>query len=141
MLPVPNRTARRFRKRAKPVRGVVTDNSVLKVPTEHQEQVLFVQWFRRTYPDVRIFAIPNGEARSQSAGARLKAEGVSAGVPDLFIPAWNTWIEMKRSDGGRISAKQKDWWDYLSGIDHQVFVCAGADIAKEVAKKVYKLTL
>ena len=138
---IPNRAARRFRKRAKPVRGVVTDNSVLKVPTEHQEQVLFVQWFRRTYPDVRIFAIPNGEARSQSAGARLKAEGVSAGVPDLFIPAWNTWIEMKRSDGGRISAKQKDWWDYLSGIDHQVFVCAGADIAKEVAKKVYKLTL
>ena len=141
MPPVPNRTARRFRKAAKPVRGVVTDNSVLKVPTEHQEQVLFVQWFRRTYPDVRIFAIPNGEARSQSAGARLKAEGVSAGVPDLFIPAWNTWIEMKRSDGGRISPKQKDWWDYLSGIDHQVFVCAGADIAKEVAKKVYKLTL
>ena len=141
MPPVSNRTARRFRKTAKPVRGVVTDNSVLKVPTEHQEQVLFVQWFRRTYPDVRIFAIPNGEARSQSAGARLKAEGVSAGVPDLFIPAWNTWIEMKRSDGGRISPKQKDWWDYLSGIDHQVFVCAGADIAKEVAKKVYKLTL
>ena len=141
MPPVSNRTARRFRKAAKPVRGVVTDNSVLKVPTEHQEQVAFIQWFRRTYPDVRIFAIPNGEARSQSAGARLKAEGVSAGVPDLFIPAWNTWIEMKRSDGGRISPKQKDWWDYLSGIDHQVFVCAGADIAKEVAKKVYKLTL
>jgi hypothetical protein len=138
---IPNRAARRFRKRAKPVRGVVTDNSVLKVPTEHQEQVLFVQWFRRTYPDVRIFAIPNGEARSQSAGARLKAEGVSAGVPDLFIPAWTTWIEMKRSDGGRISPKQKDWWDYLSGIDHQVFVCAGADSAKEVAQRVYKLTL
>ena len=123
------------------MRGVASDNPVLKVPTEHQEQVLFVQWFRREYPSVRIFAIPNGEARSQSAGARLKAEGVSAGVPDLFIPAWNTWIEMKRSDGGRISPKQKDWWDYLSGIDHQVFVCAGADSAKEIAKKVYKLTL
>tara|TARA_R110000824_G_C14844700_1_gene639408 strand:+ start:156 stop:581 length:426 start_codon:yes stop_codon:yes gene_type:complete len=141
MLPVSNRTARRFRKGAKSMRGVASDNPVLKVPTEHQEQVLFVQWFRREYPSVRIFAIPNGEARSQSAGARLKAEGVSAGVPDLFIPAWNTWIEMKRSDGGRISPKQKDWWDYLSGIDHQVFVCAGADSAKEVAQRVYKLTL
>jgi len=136
-----NRTTRRIRTTAKPVREVDTNNSVLKVPTEHQEQVLFVQWFRRTYPEVRIFAIPNGEARSQSAGARLKAEGVSAGVPDLFIPAWNTWIEMKRSDGGRISPKQKDWWDYLCSIDHQVFVCEGAEVAKEVAKKVYKLTL
>ena len=138
---VPNRAARRFRKPTKSVRGVATDNSVLKVPTEHQEQVLFVQWFRRTYPEVRIFAIPNGEARSQSAGARLKAEGVSAGVPDLFIPAWNTWIEMKRSKGGSVSEKQKDWLAYLEGIGHQVFVCKGADSAKEVAQKVYNLTL
>ena len=136
-----NRTTRRIRTTAKPVREVDTNNSVLKVPTEHQEQVLFVQWFRRTYPEVRIFAIPNGEARSQSAGARLKAEGVSAGVPDLFIPAWNTWIEMKRSKGGSVSEKQKDWLAYLEGIGHQVFVCKGADSAKEVAQRVYKLTL
>ena len=136
-----NRTTRRFRTTAKPVRGVVTDNSVLKVPTEHQEQVAFIQWFRRTYPDVRIFAIPNGEARSQSAGARLKAEGVSAGVPDLFIPAWNTWIEMKRSKGGSVSEKQKDWLAYLESIGHKAFVCKGADNAKIVANKVYKVTL
>ena len=141
MPPVSNRTARRFRKAAKPVRGVVTDNSVLKVPTEHQEQVAFIQWFRRTYPDVRIFAIPNGESRSQSAGARLKAEGVSAGVPDLFIPEWNTWIEMKRSKGGSVSEKQKDWLAYLESVGHKTFVCKGADSAKEIAKKVYKLTL
>ena len=138
---VPNRAARRFRKPTRSVSRLATNNSVLKIPSEHEEQVLFVQWFRRTYVDVRIFAIPNGEKRSQSAGARLKAEGVSAGVPDLYIPAWNTWIEMKRSKGGRISPKQKDWWDYLSSIGHQVFVCAGADIAKKVTKKVYSDTL
>jgi len=117
------------------------DNPVLKIPTEHQEQVEFVQWSRRQYPDVRIFAIPNGESRSQSAGARLKAEGVSAGVPDLFIPAWNTWIEMKRSKGGSVSEKQKDWLAYLESVGHQVFVCKGANSAKEIAQKVYNLTL
>jgi len=135
------RTSRRLRGPAKPVRQVDGDNSVLKIPTEHQEQVEFVQWFRRQYSGVRIFAIPNGESRSQSAGARLKAEGVSAGVPDLFIPAWNIWIEMKRSKGGSVSEKQKDWIAYLESVGHQVFVCKGADSAKEVAIKVYELTL
>ena len=135
------RATRRLRPAARPVREVDVHNPVLKIPTEHQEQVAFIQWFRQSYPGVRIFAIPNGEARSQSAGARLKAEGVSAGVPDLFIPAWNTWIEMKRSKGGSVSEKQKDWLAYLEGIGHQVFVCKGADSAKEVAQKVYNLTL
>ena len=135
------RTSSRLRGPAKSVRQVDVHNPVLKIPTEHQEQVEFIQWFRRQYSGVRIFAIPNGEARSRSAGARLKAEGVSAGVPDLFIPAWNTWIEMKRSKGGSVSEKQKDWIGYLESVGHQVFVCKGADSAKEIAKKVYSLTL
>jgi hypothetical protein len=29
-----------------------------KIPSEDREQMLLVQWFRRTYPGVRIFAIP-----------------------------------------------------------------------------------
>ena len=53
------------------------------VPTEHEEQREMVRWFRQTYPNVRIFAIPNGEKRSISVAARLKVEGVNAGVPDL----------------------------------------------------------
>ena len=131
-----NRTAGRFRRKTKRVPRVGGDDSVLKIPTEHQEQVLFVQWFRRQYPKVKIFAIPNGESRSKSAGARLKSEGVSAGVPDLFIPEWNCWIEMKRSKGGRVSEKQREWLDYLESVGHKAFVCAGFDSAKEVAEKV-----
>jgi hypothetical protein len=56
------------------------------VPTEHFEQCELVMWFRQTYFGVRVFAIPNGGQRSISTAARLKAEGVCAGVPDLFIP-------------------------------------------------------
>ena len=98
-------------------------------PSEHVEQRQFVSWFRQTYRPVRIFAIPNGEARSRTTGARLKAEGVSAGVPDLFIPAWRVWIEMKRSDGGTVSAVQKDWHAYLRLINHIVIVAHGCDDA------------
>ena len=87
-----------------------------RIPTEHEEQRLLVQWFRRKWPDVRIFAIPNGGYRSRATAGRLKAEGVSPGVPDLFIPAWRLWVEMNRAKGGSLSAEQKDWIQYLESV-------------------------
>jgi hypothetical protein len=95
-----------------------------------------VSWFRKTYPDTRILAIPNGGIRSASQGANLKAEGVSAGVPDLFVPAWSLWVEMKREKGGTVSPAQKDWIGYLESIGHQVIVGRGFDDAKaQIIKK------
>lgn len=98
--------------------------------SEHLEQREFVSWFRKNHPGVRIFAIPNGGARSLATAGRLKAEGVSAGVPDLFIPAWLVWIEMKRVDGGTLRKKQKDWRDYLASLGHSVIVAHGQEDAK-----------
>ena len=76
-------------------------------PSEHDEQVGFINWFRAKYSGVLIFAIPNGEKRAISVAKRLKAEGVVRGVPDLYVPTWNLWIEMKRASGGRLSPDQK----------------------------------
>lgn len=106
--------------------------AVLKAnaPSEHHEQREFVKWFRQTHSPVRIFAIPNGEGRSLSAAGRLKAEGVSRGVPDLFIPEWWTWIEMKRQKGGVISPDQKDWHAYLAAVGYKVLVCKGCEDTK-----------
>jgi hypothetical protein len=102
-----------------------------RIPTEHEEQRELVRWFRQTWPDVRIFAIPNGGARSKATAGRLKAEGVTSGVPDLFIPAWSLWIEMKRIKGGSLSPEQKDWIAYLKSVDYCVIVAKGADHAKQ----------
>jgi hypothetical protein len=101
-----------------------------EIPTEHEEQRELVKWFRQTYPGVRVLAIPNGGARSIATAARLKAEGVSPGVPDLFIPAWNLWVEMKRQKGGVVSPEQTDWIAYLRGVGDIVLVCKGAEDAK-----------
>jgi len=101
-----------------------------RIPTEHEEQRELVRWFRQTWPDVRIFAIANGGYRSAATAGRLKAEGVSSGVPDLFIPAWRLWIEMKRVKGGILSAEQKDWIQYLEGAKYWCIVGKGADDAK-----------
>jgi hypothetical protein len=106
--------------------SVLTD----RIPTEHEEQRELVRWFRQSWPSVRIFAIPNGGARSKATAGRLKAEGVASGVPDLFIPAWRLWVEMKRTKGGSLSAEQKDWIAYLESVGFCCIVGKGADDAK-----------
>lgn len=94
--------------------------------TEHTEQVRFITWFRSTYPGVLIFAVPNAGQRAN--GFRYVAEGLVAGVPDLFIPAWRLWIEMKLP-GGRVSPAQKQIMANLSEVGYTCAVCYGFEDA------------
>jgi hypothetical protein len=112
----------------------------MTAPSEHLEQVRLVSWFRKTYPLARIFAIPNGGGRSMAQGAALKAEGVTAGVPDLYVPAWGVWIEMKKATGGVVSPVQRDWIAYLQGIGHQVIVGHGFEDARAKIESIKKPT-
>lgn len=107
-----------------------------RIPTEHEEQRELVKWFRQSFDGVRIFAIPNGGARTITTAAKLKVEGVSAGVPDLYVPEWKLWIEMKRTKGGVVDKAQKDWHDYLTAIGDRVIVCRGADEAKRMISMI-----
>lgn len=102
-------------------------------PSESSEQIGFIAWFEVKFRGVRIFHIPNGGHRKMSVARQLKAEGVRAGVPDLYIPQWKLWIEMKRTVGGRLSTEQKDWIGYLESIGDRVIVAKGAtDASKQV---------
>lgn len=98
--------------------------------SEHVEQREFVSWFRKTYRPVRIFAIPNGGKRGKVEAMRLKVEGVSAGVPDLYIPEWRLWVEMKKESGGKLSPVQKDWKVYLDSIGDAWILGEGFEDAK-----------
>lgn len=109
-----------------------------KEPSEHAEQVGFLNWFKSRYPGVMIIAIPNGGKRDIRTATKLKAEGVLRGVPDLFIPAFGTWIEMKKP-GGKLSPAQKDVIAYLKSIGHTVIIGFGAeDASKQVLKHMLK---
>jgi len=86
------------------------------IPTEHQEQVNLFTWVevnQHRYPDLaKMFAIPNGGDRHIVVAAKLKAEGVRKGVPDIFLPVarldyHGMFIEMKRLERGRLSADQR----------------------------------
>jgi len=98
--------------------------------SEHAEQAGFVAWFSQRYPGTLIFAIPNGGKRDIVTAKKLQMEGVTPGVPDLFVPAWSLWIEMKKP-GGRLSEAQKDMIEYLTRIGHTVIVAYGARDASE----------
>ena len=97
--------------------------------SEHLEQARLVMWFRQTYPDTLIFAIPNGGLRSKSQALKLKVEGVVPGVPDLFIPAWRVWVEMKKAKGGKLSEEQQLMIKYLQSVNYCVIVGHGAEDA------------
>ena len=111
----------------------------LSLPSEHAEQVGFVRWFRTKWPRVLIFAIPNGGKRSITTAKLLVKEGVVAGVPDLFIPAWGIWVEMKRQKGGRLSADQEGLINYLESVGHHVVVGLGALDASEKLLRLLKM--
>lgn len=65
--------------------------------------------------------------------AKLKAEGVSAGVPDLFIPIpkqgyHGLFVEMKVGKN-RTSPEQDEWLALLRKNGYRAAVCYGADAA------------
>jgi hypothetical protein len=107
---------------------------------EHDLQVECVNWFRKTYNDL-IFAIPNGGARNVITGAKLKAEGVLAGVPDLFVAKSNQFyaglfIEMK-AEKGSVSDVQKAVIQQLRDANYCVAVCKSLIDFQEIIRNYF----
>ena len=106
--------------------------------TEHDHQKAVVHWLRHFHPHLIIAAIPNGEQRSRTTGAKLKAEGVLAGMPDLVIclPNGGTlWVEMK-NEVGSVSKSQKEVHSRLETLGHTVIVGYGAKEAIKALKEI-----
>ena len=109
------------------------------VPTEHQEQCALFEWatwMAKRMPELHLMhAIPNGGKRDIRTAARLKAEGVKPGVPDIFLPIprggkHGLYIELKRRRGGVISKAQEAWMRALMEQGYVCAVCKGAESAK-----------
>lgn len=54
------------------------------------------------------------------------SQGMKKGYPDLFIPEYKLYIELKRRDGGVISAEQLACHEKLRSFGYRVEVCHGA---------------
>lgn len=99
-----------------------------------------VQWLTLAKPRCLWFHVPNGGARDAITGARLKAMGVRAGVPDLVF-IWKGgagFIELKRPEDrcllaelsrpeGRLSASQRAFRDECAGLGVPYVVAMSLD--------------
>lgn len=118
---------------------MITPEQLAANSSEHSQQVALFAWAAQNadkIPELRLlFAIPNGGKRDKVTAARLKAEGVRAGVPDIFWPVARnaeitarmvTWrglfIEMKAVDG-RVSDEQDKW---IADLEAQGYCCCVA---------------
>jgi hypothetical protein len=102
-----------------------------------------VKWFRLQYPNVTIFAIPNGGNRDLETGVRMKREGTLAGVADLFVMKPSTsyaglFIEMK-VDKRKQSDKQLDFQQKALASGYQYKVITSIDqFIKDVKEYLYE---
>lgn len=101
---------------------------------EHRIQCSCVRWFSLQYPHLhgRLFAVPNGGRRDATTAAKLKAEGVVAGVADLILLKSNRHygallIEMKTLKG-RQRDSQKQWEETVcANGEYKYVVCHSLD--------------
>lgn len=108
------------------------------MPLESTEQQTLVAWARRheeEWPELRmLYHIPNEGKRSVRAGARLKAEGLRAGVPDICLPVargghHGLYIELKRRKDSKVTKEQLEWIANLVAQGYVAAVCRGCDEA------------
>ena len=113
---------------------------------EHLIQSSVIKWARVMsvrYPELDLlYAIPNGGARDVITGARLKAEGVKPGIPDLCLPVARggfnaAYIEIK-TETGRISDKQADVIAKLTRFGNKVAICRSAQDAIDTIMEYVK---
>lgn len=108
--------------------------------SEHGHQRALFGWlnyasFQQLVPTAGLcYAVPNGGKRDPATAARLKAEGVKAGVPDVVYPVrrgqyLTLYMELK-VDKGRASDVQQWWHESLLAQGHAVAVCWGWQAAR-----------
>jgi len=129
-------------------------------PPEKHEQRMFAKWL--TYAGYIFIYVPNDTPLSAGKGSEqyrnapnegwrwdLQRRGMKSGFPDYLVfgtrevrhvKPLKIAIEMKRQDGGQISARQKQWHELLRLCGWQVAVCKGAQEAMNFVSQVDRET-
>jgi len=105
---------------------------------ERLEQEALMEWinYQPLIKDICIH-IPNEGKRSPRIGAKLKRQGMKAGVSDIFI-AYPTkryhglWIELKRKKRYRCTKEQQIWIDRMNELGYFACFAFGWEHAKDI---------
>jgi hypothetical protein len=104
------------------------------VDREGLEQAALMAELRTRMPEVAdlIYHVPNGGHRVKAVAAKLKAQGVKAGIPDLVLPMarggfFGLYIEFKATppNDAAISSSQHERIRKLNAQGYLAVVCRG----------------
>lgn len=110
--------------------------------SESVEQTCLFRWASYSmgkYPQLKwLFHIPNGGKRDKVTAAKLKAEGVKAGVPDICLPVargkfHGLYIELKAGKN-KATKLQMEWLEGLDLNGYKTAICYGWEEASELIK-------
>jgi len=111
--------------------------------SEHLEQKNLFYWAalqEARHPQLGLmFAVPNGGLRNKLVAKKLKAEGVKAGVPDIFLavprdPYHGLFIEMKFGKN-KATDNQIKWLNGLQFEGYETAICYSWGEAKDIICK------
>ena len=112
------------------------------VPSESEEQKTVFAWARfmeTKEPRLELmYHTPNGGYRAPGTAARMKEEGVKAGVPDICLPVpacgfHGLYIEMKKRDHSNgPSREQSRYISMLRDQGNRVEIAYGCDAAIDI---------
>ena len=120
---------------------------MVQATTEECEQIVLFRWAEFSAsqnPELELlYHIPNEGKRSAVTGARLKAQGLKSGVPDVCLPTAHggyigLYIEMKVKPN-KPTENQKRWLRALREAGHMVAVCYGFEEARDLIEKYLRL--
>lgn len=117
----------------------------MKRDREHNHQATLFQWAalqEKRWPELRyLHAVPNGGHRHPATAGKLKAEGVKAGCPDVYLDVarhgfHGLRIELKapkegKLKAGRLSPEQAKWLEFLGQQGYLAAVCVGWEAARD----------
>lgn len=108
---------------------------------EHNLQVNIIALLR--WNGIFCFAVPNGGRRDAITGARLKAEGVLAGVADIIVLLPNgetVFIELKTKTGTQQSS-QKAFEEKVKSLGFTYLIWRDLEDAQEFARGLKKMEI
>lgn len=122
---------------------MITPEQMAKAGSEHAHQSALFCWAalpesQSLYPELQwMFAIPNGGERNRIVAAKLKAEGVKAGVLDIMLPVsrWGKhgmFLEMKVE----YNKPTKEQNAFAEAMQAQGYYCAVAYSWEEARTKL-----